>query len=80
MHAQARVIADAMADAGISGEDVSYIEAHGTATELGDPIEVAALTRAFGPTTTTQYCPIGSVKTNIGHLDRAAGVTGLIKL
>jgi len=76
---QARVIADAMADAGISGEDVSYIEAHGTATELGDPIEVAALTRAFGPTASTQYCPIGSVKTNIGHLDRAAGVTGLIK-
>ncbi|MBC6447371.1 type I polyketide synthase [Actinokineospora xionganensis] len=76
---QARVIADAMANAGVTGEDVSYIEAHGTATELGDPIEVAALTRAFGPTETTQYCPIGSVKTNIGHLDRAAGVTGLIK-
>ncbi|MBV9820606.1 MAG: acyltransferase domain-containing protein, partial [Actinobacteria bacterium] len=76
---QARVIADAMADARVSGEDISYIEAHGTATELGDPIEVAALTRAFGDTTERQYCPIGSVKTNIGHLDRAAGVTGLIK-
>jgi acyl transferase domain-containing protein len=76
---QARVIADAMADAGVTGEDVSYIEAHGTATELGDPIELAALSRAFGPTKENQYCPIGSVKTNVGHLDRAAGVTGLIK-
>jgi acyl transferase domain-containing protein/acyl carrier protein len=76
---QARVIADAMADAGVTAEDVSYIEAHGTATELGDPIEVAALTRAFGPTAENQYCPIGSAKTNVGHLDRAAGVTGLIK-
>jgi acyl transferase domain-containing protein len=76
---QARVIADALADAGVTGEDISYIEAHGTATELGDPIELAALTRAFGPTEENQYCPIGSVKTNIGHLDRAAGVTGLIK-
>ena len=76
---QARVIAAAMADAGVTAEDVSYVEAHGTATELGDPIEVAALTRAFGPTTENQYCPIGSAKTNVGHLDRAAGVTGLIK-
>ncbi|MEV6153288.1 SDR family NAD(P)-dependent oxidoreductase [Nonomuraea sp. NPDC052129] len=76
---QARVIADAMADAGVTGEDISYIEAHGTATELGDPIELAALTRAFGDTEQTQYCPIGSVKTNIGHLDRAAGASGLIK-
>ena len=76
---QARVIADAMADAGVTGEDISYVEAHGTATELGDPIEVAALTRAFGPTEQTQYCPIGSVKTNVGHLDRAAGASGLIK-
>jgi acyl transferase domain-containing protein len=76
---QARVIADALADARVTGEDISYIEAHGTATELGDPIELAALTRAFGPTEENQYCPIGSVKTNVGHLDRAAGVTGLIK-
>src|SRR6185437_4219733 len=64
---------------GVTGDDIGYIEAHGTATELGDPIEVAALTRAFGPTAKRQYCPIGSVKTNVGHLDRAAGVTGLIK-
>ncbi|MFI6708686.1 SDR family NAD(P)-dependent oxidoreductase [Nonomuraea sp. NPDC050478] len=76
---QARVIADAMADAGVTGEDISYVEAHGTATELGDPIEVAALTRAFGPTRDKGYCPIGSVKTNVGHLDRAAGASGLIK-
>ncbi|MFL6161132.1 MAG: SDR family NAD(P)-dependent oxidoreductase [Jatrophihabitantaceae bacterium] len=76
---QTRVIADAMVDARVTGDDVSYIEAHGTATELGDPIEVAALTRAFGETSAQQYCPIGSVKTNVGHLDRAAGVTGLIK-
>jgi acyl transferase domain-containing protein len=76
---QSRVIADAMADAGVSAEDVGYIEAHGTGTVLGDPIEVAALTRAFGPTAARQYCPIGSVKPNVGHLDRAAGATGLIK-
>jgi acyl transferase domain-containing protein/NAD(P)-dependent dehydrogenase (short-subunit alcohol dehydrogenase family) len=76
---QSRVIADAMADAGVTAEDIGYIEAHGTGTVLGDPIEVAALTRAFGPTERRQYCPIGSVKPNVGHLDRAAGVTGLIK-
>ncbi len=76
---QSRVIIDALADAGVTGDDISYIEAHGTATPLGDPIEVAALTRAFGDTAEKQYCPIGSVKTNIGHLDRAAGATGLIK-
>jgi len=76
---QSRVVSDAMADAGVTGEDISYIEAHGTGTEIGDPIEVTALTRAFGETESKQYCPIGSVKTNVGHLDRAAGVTGLIK-
>ncbi|GIH95247.1 SDR family NAD(P)-dependent oxidoreductase [Planobispora siamensis] len=76
---QARVIADAMADAGVTGDDISYVEAHGTATELGDPIEVAALARAFGATGEKGYCPIGSVKTNVGHLDRAAGASGLIK-
>ncbi|MDI5967115.1 type I polyketide synthase [Streptantibioticus silvisoli] len=76
---QAAVIADAMADARVGAEDIGYVEAHGTGTELGDPIEVAALTRAFGPTERTGYCPIGSVKTNVGHLDRAAGTAGLIK-
>ena len=77
---QARAVADAMADASVGPEDISYVEAHGTATELGDPIEVAALTRAYGSVKRKQYCLIGSVKTNIGHLDRAAGVTGLIKI
>ncbi|WP_433574458.1 SDR family NAD(P)-dependent oxidoreductase [Nocardia brasiliensis] len=76
---QAEVVAKAMAVAGVDANTVGYIEAHGTATELGDPIEVAALTRAFGATERKQYCAIGSVKTNIGHLDRAAGSTGLIK-
>ncbi|HEU5473872.1 MAG TPA: SDR family NAD(P)-dependent oxidoreductase [Actinophytocola sp.] len=76
---QAAVVADAMANAGVTAEDIGYVEAHGTATPLGDPIEVAALTRAFGETEHKQYCPIGSVKTNIGHLGAAAGISGLIK-
>ncbi|MPZ81183.1 MAG: SDR family oxidoreductase [Actinophytocola sp.] len=76
---QAAVVVDAMRNAGVRPEDVGYIEAHGTATPLGDPIEVAALTKAFGDTEEKQYCPIGSVKTNIGHLAAAAGATGLIK-
>ncbi|AEW99625.1 type I polyketide synthase [Streptantibioticus cattleyicolor] len=76
---QATVVAQAMAAAGVTAEDVSYVEAHGTATPLGDPIEIAALTKAFGPTERRGYCPIGSVKTNIGHLGAAAGATGLIK-
>lgn len=77
---QAEAVAAAMADAGVTPEQISYVEAHGTATELGDPIEVAALTRAYGPVRRKQYCLIGSVKTNVGHLDRAAGTTGLIKI
>ncbi|MFJ7995814.1 SDR family NAD(P)-dependent oxidoreductase [Streptomyces sp. NPDC096310] len=76
---QATVVSDAMASAGVGPDDVSYVEAHGTATELGDPIEVTALTRAFGATDRKQYCAIGSVKTNIGHLGAAAGASGLIK-
>src|SRR6185369_16624400 len=61
-------------------ETISYIEAHGTGTSLGDPIEITALTQAFrAQTDRTQFCAIGSVKSNIGHLDTAAGVTGLIK-
>ena len=78
---QARCIAEAQAVAGVSAETVSYIECHGTGTYLGDPIEVAALTAAFRETTTAVgTCRIGSVKTNIGHLDTAAGVAGLIKV
>lgn len=67
--------------ANISADSISYMEAHGTSTALGDPIEVEALTRAFRRTTDQkQYCAIGSLKTNIGHLDVAAGVSGLIKV
>jgi acyl transferase domain-containing protein/acyl carrier protein len=77
---QAQVISRALADAEVPPETVSYLEAHGTATELGDPIEVAALTKAFGDAPARQSVAIGSVKTNVGHLDRAAGVSGLIKV
>jgi acyl transferase domain-containing protein len=74
------VIAEALAMARVKPETVTYIEAHGTGTPLGDPIEVAALTQTFRATTEkTAFCAIGSVKTNIGHLDTAAGVAGLIK-
>ncbi|MEH2381697.1 MAG: SDR family oxidoreductase [Nostoc sp.] len=77
---QAAVISEALAVAGIEAEDISYIEAHGTGTTLGDPIEIAALTQAFQTSTQKKgFCAIGSVKTNIGHLDAAAGVAGLIK-
>ncbi len=77
---QARVIADALAIAGVEADDISYVEAHGTATPVGDPIEIAALTAAFRRTTDRRgFCRVGSVKSNIGHLDTAAGVAGLIK-
>jgi phthiocerol/phenolphthiocerol synthesis type-I polyketide synthase E len=77
---QAKVIAEALANAGVSAETISYIEAHGTATALGDPIEIQALTKAFRATTDEKgFCAVGSVKSNLGHLDSAAGVTGIIK-
>jgi len=77
---QAAVIAEALAAADVHPDTVSYVEAHGTATALGDPIEIAALDKAFKRKTTRRgFCAIGSVKTNIGHLDRAAGIAGLIK-
>ena len=77
---QAAVIAEAQTIAGVTADSISYVEAHGTATPLGDPIEVAALTRAFRASTKQRgYCGLGSVKSNIGHLDTAAGVAGLIK-
>ncbi|MDN5786797.1 type I polyketide synthase [Pseudorhodobacter sp.] len=77
---QARAIAEAQAVAGVTADTIDYIECHGTGTFLGDPIEVAALTEAFAETTDeTGFCRIGSVKTNIGHLDTAAGVASLIK-
>ena len=76
---QARVIATAHEAAGVDPESIEYIEAHGTGTPLGDPIELAGLTRAFRARTgKKQFCTIGTAKTNIGHLDIAAGVAGLI--
>ncbi|MFV0476037.1 MAG: beta-ketoacyl synthase N-terminal-like domain-containing protein, partial [Pikeienuella sp.] len=80
VEAQAAVIAAAQAAAEVDPDTISYIEAHGTGTALGDPIEIAALTRAFRRGTDRRgFCALGSVKTNIGHLDTAAGVAGLIK-
>jgi len=77
---QAEVIAMAQAIAGVDPDTISYVEAHGTATPLGDPIEIAALTKAFRARTERKcFCAVGSVKSNIGHLDVAAGVAGLIK-
>lgn len=77
---QAKVISEAIAASGVDAAKISYIEAHGTGTNLGDPIEIQALTKAFRAyTETRQFCAIGSVKANIGHLDVAAGVAGLIK-
>jgi len=77
---QKRVILAAQDDAGISSEQIGYIEAHGTATPIGDPIEVAALAEAFRVTTGDKnFCALGSVKSNFGHLTSAAGVVGLVK-
>ena len=77
---QSEVIAETQAMAGVTADTITYIEAHGTGTSLGDPIEMAALTQAFRLTSQgRQYCAVGSVKSNLGHLDAAAGVTGLIK-
>ncbi|HJX29117.1 MAG TPA: polyketide synthase, partial [Thermoanaerobaculia bacterium] len=77
---QAEVIAEALLMAGIEAETVGYVEAHGSGTPLGDPVEIAALTQAYrGVTERSGFCAIGSVKSNIGHLDAAAGVAGLIK-
>ncbi|MBH8571744.1 SDR family NAD(P)-dependent oxidoreductase [Nostocaceae cyanobacterium CENA369] len=77
---QAEAIAEAIMLAEVEPETISYIEAHGSGTALGDPIEIAALTKVFRANTEKKnFCAIGSVKTNIGHLDAAAGVAGLIK-
>lgn len=77
---QAEVIARAQRVADVDADSINYVEAHGTATKLGDPVEVAALTRAFRQDTERSgFCALGSVKTNVGHLDTAAGAAGLIK-
>ncbi|MER8798701.1 amino acid adenylation domain-containing protein [Mesorhizobium sp. M0984] len=78
---QAAVIQAALTEADVPADTIGYVEAHGTGTYLGDPIEISGLTKAFrSHTAKKQFCAIGSVKTNVGHLDTAAGVTGLIKL
>jgi acyl transferase domain-containing protein/acyl carrier protein len=79
LRGQAAVIAEALGAAGVPPESIGYVEAHGTGTSLGDPIEVAALMRAYGSGNGPRSCAIGSVKPNIGHLDSAAGVAGLLK-
>jgi acyl transferase domain-containing protein/acyl carrier protein len=77
---QADVVAMAQTIAGVEPEAITYIEAHGTGTQLGDPIEIAALTKVFRAGTGKKgFCALGSVKSNFGHLESAAGVTGLIK-
>ena len=80
LNGQATVILEALENADVHPESISYIETHGTGTPLGDSVELAAMTRAFRmQTDKCGFCAIGSVKPNIGHLDRASGVTSLIK-
>ena len=77
---QAEAITAAVRQSGVDPSTISYVEAHGTGTRVGDPIEVAALERVFRASTEKkQFCAIGSVKSNIGHLDAAAGIAGLVK-
>ena len=79
VNGQAAVIADALANGGVKPETISYVEAHGTGTQLGDPIEIRALAKAFASRKGDHRCAIGSVKSNLGHLDSAAGIASLIK-
>jgi phthiocerol/phenolphthiocerol synthesis type-I polyketide synthase E len=78
---QVAVSSEALAMAGVDPETIDYIECHGTGTAMGDPIEIAALSRSFqGQTNKKHFCALGSVKTNIGHTDAAAGVAGFTKV
>jgi acyl transferase domain-containing protein/NAD(P)-dependent dehydrogenase (short-subunit alcohol dehydrogenase family)/acyl carrier protein len=80
VEAQARVLVKAWKDAGIDPETISYIETHGTGTRIGDPIEAEAIKKAFEQfTNRKQFCAVGSVKTNIGHLFEGAGIFGFVK-
>ena len=80
-NSQARVIARAMENAGVHAESIGYVEGHGTGTQLGDSLEIVALTQAFGQQTEKrQFCPIGSVKANLGHPESAAGIAGVTKV
>jgi acyl transferase domain-containing protein len=80
VNSQADAVVEALANAGAEADNITYIEAHGSGTPVGDPIEVRALTKAFRTfTQRSGYCAIGSVKTNVGHLDAAAAVAGIIK-
>jgi 3-oxoacyl-(acyl-carrier-protein) synthase/acyl carrier protein len=80
-NAQYQLVSDTFKRAGVNASEVSYIEAHGTGTALGDPIEISALTRAFNvDTDKKQFCSIGSVKSNIGHCESASGIAGVTKV
>lgn len=79
-NAQANLIRRALAESGMEPSTIGYIEAHGTGTALGDPIEIAGLAKAFSEGTGEMACPIGSVKSNIGHAESAAGIAGLSKV
>ena len=76
---QAAAVSEALAVSEVDPESIAYIEAHGSATAMGDPAEIIALTKAFRGTKKRQFCAVGSVKTNLGHLEAAAGIAGLIK-
>lgn len=78
--AQRELVESVLAKAGVNARDIGYVEAHGTGTALGDPVEVAALSQAFAAgTSDRQFCAIGSVKSNIGHCEAAAGIAGVMK-
>ena len=80
LEGQAKAIIEAMSIADVSPDEINYVECHGTGTIVGDPLEIAALTHAFrGGTERCGFCAVGSVKTNIGHLEQSAGIAALIK-